>query len=116
MEQSARKSISSARVKQVAKSTPATQSPKTVKAKLAEKRANAEKLEVAAKSAAVPVGHSVVPQAAAAVAPAVEEEAEPSTEPSLKRRNTGIAMTAAARNMAICANKLIIFHPACSRA
>jgi hypothetical protein len=33
----------------------------------------------------------------------------PSTAPNLKRRKMGIAMTAAARNIAICANKLIIF-------
>jgi hypothetical protein len=33
----------------------------------------------------------------------------PSTDPSLKRRKIGIAMTAAARNMAIWANKLIMF-------
>ena len=54
MEQSARKST--ARVKQVAQSTQPMQSPKAVKAKLAEKRANAEKLE--AKVAPVPVARA----------------------------------------------------------
>ncbi|MDB4984947.1 MAG: polymerase sigma factor RpoD, partial [Myxococcaceae bacterium] len=87
MEQSARKSIASARVKQVAQSTPATQSPKAVKAKLVEKRAHAEKRDVegnakaAAKVTTVVVGSTLKPEVVAAAAPA-EEEAEPSSEPS----------------------------------
>jgi RNA polymerase primary sigma factor len=82
MEQSARKST--ARVKQVAQSTQATQSPvsqKTVKAKLVEKRASAAKAEVEAKVAAVPVGQAP----AAVVAPVTstdEEVVEPREEPS----------------------------------